>query len=38
MAGPIHQPDSPCFVRDDLLFGLLLITILIPGGYKGVQL
>ena len=38
MAGPMYHLDSPCGAHDSLLFGLLWITTLVPGGASGVWL
>ena len=35
---PMYQPYSPCGDHDALLFGLLLITILVPYADNGVRL
>ena len=34
----IYQPYHPCDAHDALLFGLFLITTLVPDTYKGVRL
>ena len=38
MASKIYYLDSQCGSHDDLSFGLLWITNLLPGGDSGVQL
>ena len=38
MDGPMYHLDSPCGAHDSLLFGLLWITTLVPGGASGVWL
>ena len=35
---PMYQPPSQCGSHDAISFGLLLVTILVPGGANGVRL
>ena len=38
ISGPMYQPSSPCGSHYALLFVLLYINIIVPGGANGVQL
>ena len=38
IADPMYQPSSPCGSHDAQSFGLLLMTIIVPGGANGLKL